>query len=101
LEQVAQFNPRKLSIVLGMVADKDLHRALALFPKEANYIFTSAHNPRALKAEELKKLAQIHGLIGHLCGDVNEAINVAKESNSDFILVTGSTYLVAEIDDSF
>ena len=101
LEQVAQFNPRKLSIVLGMVADKDLHRALALFPKEANYIFTSAQNPRALKAEELKKLAQIHGLIGHLCGDVNEAINVAKESNSDFILVTGSTYLVAEIDDSF
>jgi folylpolyglutamate synthase/dihydropteroate synthase len=33
--------------------------------------------------------------------DVNEAIQLAKESHADFILVTGSTYLVAEIDDSF
>ncbi|MFM7020398.1 MAG: bifunctional folylpolyglutamate synthase/dihydrofolate synthase [Aquirufa sp.] len=101
LEQVAQFNPMNLTIILGMVADKDLHRVLALFPQEANYIFTSAHNPRALKAEELKNLAETHGLPGVLSRDVNEAIKIARESDSDFILVTGSTYLVAEIDDSF
>lgn len=101
LEQVEQFNPRNLTIVLGMVADKDLHRVLALFPKEAKYIFTSAHNPRALKAEELKNLAQMHGLHGIMSLDVNEAIKLAKESHADFILVTGSTYLVAEINDSF
>ncbi|MEY4273961.1 MAG: Dihydrofolate synthase [Bacteroidota bacterium] len=101
LEQVAQYNPQNLTIVLGMVADKDLPRVLALFPKDANYIFTSSHNPRALKAEELKNLAQMHGLQGTLSLDVNEAIQLAKESHADFILVTGSTYLVAEIDDSF
>jgi dihydrofolate synthase/folylpolyglutamate synthase len=101
LSQVAQHNPKNLFIILGMVADKDLHRVLALFPKEANYIFTSAHNPRALKAEELKSLAQSHGLMGHVCHDVNEAIQDAKNAQPDFILVTGSTYLVAEIEDSF
>lgn len=101
LEQVSQHKPKSLLIILGMVADKDLHRVLALFPKEANYLFTSAQNPRALKSADLQSLAQEHGLAGHLSRNVNEAIKEAKETDADFILVTGSTYLVAEIEDSF
>ncbi len=101
LEQVAQHQPNQLNIILGMVADKDLHRVLKLFPKEAKYIFTSANNPRAIQASELKTLAETHGLIGVLSTDVNHAIQEAKANQADFILITGSTYLVAEIEDSF
>jgi dihydrofolate synthase/folylpolyglutamate synthase len=101
LEHVLRFDPQNLSIVLGMVADKEINRVLSLFPKDANYIFTTAHNPRAMPAEKLQSLARLHELHGKISPNVNEAIHEAKQMGSDFILVTGSTYLVAEIEDSF
>ena len=101
LEQVKQYQPKQLTIVLGMVADKDIDRVLKLFPKDAAYLFTEAHNPRALKADKLKEMASRHGLSGQLAENVNQAIELARRSESDFILITGSTYLVAEIEESF
>jgi dihydrofolate synthase/folylpolyglutamate synthase len=73
---------------------------LALFPKDAFYIFTEAKNPRALKAKALAEMASRHGLTGGVAEDVNQAIHEARNSASDFILITGSTYLVAEIEES-
>lgn len=101
LEQVKQYQPKQLTIVLGMVADKDIDRVLKLFPKDAAYLFTEAHNPRALKADKLKEMASRHGLSGQLAENVNQAIELARKSESDFILITGSTYLVAEIEETF
>ncbi len=101
LEQVKQFHPSHLTIILGMVADKDIDRVLKLFPKEAAYLFTEAHNPRALKADKLQEMASRHGLTGQLAENVNQAIKLACKSESDFILITGSTYLVAEIEETF
>ncbi|MEY4955243.1 MAG: Dihydrofolate synthase [Bacteroidota bacterium] len=101
LEQVKRYEPKQLTIVLGMVADKDIDRVLKLFPKDATYLFTEAHNPRALKADKLQEMASRHGLSGHLAENVNQAIEHARNTNSDFILITGSTYLVAEIEETF
>ncbi|MEN9959487.1 MAG: Dihydrofolate synthase [Bacteroidota bacterium] len=101
LAQVKQYQPSHLTVILGMVADKDINRVLALFPKDAFYLFTEAKNPRALKAKELEEMASRHGLTGDVAEDVNQAIQVARNSASDFILITGSTYLVAEIEESF
>jgi dihydrofolate synthase/folylpolyglutamate synthase len=98
LDQVQQYQPKHLTIILGMVADKDIDRVLSLFPNDAAYIFTEAHNPRALKAEKLKELASKHGLSGTIAENVNQAIARARSTASDFILITGSTYLVAEIE---
>ncbi|CAM4129479.1 bifunctional folylpolyglutamate synthase/dihydrofolate synthase [Cytophagaceae bacterium 50C-KIRBA] len=99
LSQVAQQNQGDLWIILGMVADKDIHLVLKLFPQNAHYIFCQAKNPRALSAEKLQKMALEHGLKGICEIDVNMAIKMAKLSakENDFILITGSTYLVAEI----
>ena len=101
LEQVRQYKPSHLTIILGMVADKDIDRVLKLFPKDAAYLFTEAHNPRALKAAKLQEMASRHGLKGQLAENVNLAIELARKSESDFILITGSTYLVAEIEETF
>ena len=98
LDQVQQYQPKYLTIILGMVADKDIDRVLSLFPNDAAYIFTEANNPRALKAEKLKELANKHGLSGTIAENVNQAIARARGTASDFILITGSTYLVAEIE---
>jgi len=90
-----------LWIILGMVADKDLDLVLKILPKNAGYVFSESHNARSLKASNLLSIAQKNGLIGTVIEDVNEAIAFVKNKmkQNDLILVTGSTYLIAEIDE--
>jgi len=99
LSQVAQMGIKHLYIILGMVADKDIDRVLCLFPKDSSYYFTQASNPRALSASELQAKASIFGLQGKTYADVNLALAAARKTQADFILITGSTYMVAEIAD--
>jgi len=90
-----------LWVILGMVADKDLDLVLQILPKNAGYVFSESRNPRSLKASNLLSIAQKNGLMGTVIEDVNEAIAFVKNKmkQDDLILVTGSTYLIAEIDD--
>jgi dihydrofolate synthase/folylpolyglutamate synthase len=97
LNQVNKLQIKRLHIILGMVADKDIERVLALFPKDARYYFTQSSNPRALAASELAMKAKSFGLMGNCYLDVNMALAEAQQTDADFILITGSTYLVAEI----
>ena len=99
MQQIKQEGFDHLTIILGMVADKDIASVLTLFPTEASYYFCQANNPRAITALELQKLAATKGLNGKFVPSVNEAIALAKlNSNpSDGILICGSTYLVGEI----
>ena len=97
LNQVKKLQIKRLHIILGMVADKDIERVLALFPTDARYYFTQSSNPRALAASELAMKAKSFGLMGTCYPDVNVALAEARQTDADFILITGSTYLVAEI----
>lgn len=97
LNQVKKLQIKRLHIILGMVADKDIERVLALFPTDARYYFTQSSNPRALSASELAMKAKSFGLMGTCYPDVNVALAEARQTDADFILITGSTYLVAEI----
>ena len=88
-----------LHIVLGVVKDKELEKILALFPRLADYYFTSADIPRALDARILQEKAAALGLNGGIYEDVNNAIKAAvlKASKQDMILVCGSVFLVGEV----
>jgi len=99
MQQIHQEGFDHLTIILGMVADKDIDSVLSLFPIEASYYFCQANNPRAISALELQKLAASKGLNGKVIPSVNEAIALAKSNSkpSDGILICGSTYLVGEI----
>ena len=99
MQQIAQEHFDHLTIILGMVADKDIDSVLSLFPTEASYYFCQANNPRAISALELQKLAAAKGLNGKVVPSVNEAIALAKlnSTSTDGILICGSTYLVGEI----
>ena len=57
--------------------------------------------PRSVKAHELKVLAQKAGVEGEVFENVNDALLQAKSRAGfgDLILVTGSTFVVAEIED--
>ncbi len=99
MQQIKQEGFDHLTIILGMVADKDIASVLTLFPTEASYYFCQANNPRAITALELQKLAAAKCLQGKVVPSVNDAIALAKLNSkpSDGILICGSTYLVGEI----
>ncbi|XOV95065.1 MAG: bifunctional folylpolyglutamate synthase/dihydrofolate synthase [Bacteroidota bacterium] len=91
----------KLFIIFGVVKDKDLASILPLLPKHAIYLWTESKVPRSMTSDELMKLANSQGMPGNAFKNVNEAIRMAKSlaSKEDTILICGSTFVVAEIDD--
>jgi dihydrofolate synthase/folylpolyglutamate synthase len=101
LEQIQQISYSKLHIVTGMVKDKAIEKILDLFPKNAQYYFTQANIPRALDKELLQEKAKHFNLIGSVFSSVNEGIKQAKinASNDDVILICGSIFLIAEINE--
>lgn len=101
MEQLRGQSFEQLFLIIGTVNDKDVNTVLTLLPTEAFYYFCQASIPRALGAETLQQLAASHGLRGKLLPDVNQAIADARRQAgaNDLILITGSTFVVAEIDD--
>jgi dihydrofolate synthase/folylpolyglutamate synthase len=99
LDQLASLTYRKLTLVLGMVADKDVDEILALLPRDASYVFCQADQPRSMPAHDLQQKALAQGLVGIVIADVNEALEFAKKNArpDDLIFVGGSTFVVAEI----
>ncbi len=89
---------KKLHVVFGTVNDKDLSKILPLLPKNAIYYFCKADIPRALDATLLASEAGKHDLKGEVYSSVKKALASAKKnaSSKDFILITGSAFVVAE-----
>lgn len=79
--------------VMGMMADKDIDGYLSVVaPKCRKIITTTPNNPRAIPAEELKKLAEKY------CSDViaiNNPADAIKENG--ITLVCGSFFLARDI----
>ncbi len=96
--QVKNTPHKKLHIVLGTVNDKDIRNILKLLPKKATYYFCKADIPRALPAGQLAMQAQESGLEGVIYPSVKQALHSAKRAagTKDFVLVTGSAFVVAE-----
>lgn len=96
--QSVEFN--NLHIIFGMVKDKDTEQILQLLPPTAKYYFTEANIPRALNSKELMEKGALHELNGNIFSDVNAALQAAilEASVNDLIIVTGSIFLVAEVD---
>ena len=101
--QINQTEFQQLHIVFGMVKDKDIEKVLIQFPKNATYYFTKAQNPRALPENELRQKAIAHGLCGNAYPDVNLALtNALKHAcDKDFIVVCGSVFVIAEVENKF
>ncbi|MDD4645068.1 MAG: bifunctional folylpolyglutamate synthase/dihydrofolate synthase [Bacteroidales bacterium] len=89
---------KKLHLVYGTVSDKEIDQILQILPKTAAYYFTMASIPRALDVKVLAAKAAFYGLQGSIHNTVPEALAAARKSanTGDLVLVTGSTYVVAE-----
>ena len=99
---------RPITIVYGIMADKDLDSIIPLMPRKAKYIFVAPDTPRALSAERiLARYNEIAGQAGNDASTGNEArtapsvkigIKMAMEQADDntVIYIGGSTFVVAE-----
>lgn len=96
--QVQKMEYDQLYIVVGFAKDKELHKVLALFPNEANYVATQAQIPRALPYMELYDMLQE----AHRIVEPAETVTLALESvvpklhSKDLLLVTGSFFILDE-----
>ncbi|MEL4308085.1 bifunctional folylpolyglutamate synthase/dihydrofolate synthase [Joostella sp. CR20] len=99
VNQIAKQQFDKLHMVLGFVKDKKIEDILPLLPKNATYYFCKPEISRGLDAEVLSEKAKEFSLEGAVFSSVSEALSAARKaaSETDFIYVGGSTFVVAEI----
>ncbi len=98
-EQLEMVSYNSLYIVIGMVKDKDVERALSYLPKTANYYFTKPQTPRAMSEHQMADIAAGIGLQGKAFENVNDALQTAITiaEKDDLVLVCGSVFLIGEI----
>lgn len=87
---------KKLTLIYGMAADKDISVAGKLLPNNARYIFTNAAGTRAMPARMLREALERPE--GEIADTVSEAIEKALYSSGkeDYIYIGGSCFVVAE-----
>ncbi|MEL6533979.1 MAG: folylpolyglutamate synthase/dihydrofolate synthase family protein [Bacteroidota bacterium] len=101
LSQIQATSHQQLHWVWGMVADKDAHSVLSLLPPDANYYFCAPKIPRAMAAQDLAAQAGALGLHGEVHASVKEALAQVRAAAApdDLIMIGGSTFVVAELDE--
>lgn len=99
LNYIYQFQCNKLHIIIGLVDDKSWEKVFTYLPHSAEYYFTEANIPRAMKANKLKIIGHSFNLSGEVFPNVTTALKEAKRKaeKDDIILIFGSIYLVAEL----
>lgn len=99
MEQLENEKRDKLHMILGFMADKDVHSMLELMPQDATYYFTQAQTQRSLTADKLKDFASEHHLKGAVYNNVADALTAARTAAGpdDLIYVGGSMYVLAEL----
>jgi dihydrofolate synthase/folylpolyglutamate synthase len=91
---------RRLILVLGIMADKDLRKMLAkLAPLADHIILTRPRYERAAEPESLRELAADFAESTELIRSVQDALNraTALATSEDLVVVTGSLYFIGEV----
>jgi dihydrofolate synthase/folylpolyglutamate synthase len=94
------FHFRRLILIIGTSADKDVARIAAqLAPIAETVIATRSRHPRAIAPEAVAREFARHGQTPEIAGDVAQALTRALEraGRRDLICATGSLFLVGEV----
>lgn len=99
IKQLKHEDYKRLHMVMGFMADKDVKSILNLLPKDAVYYFTQAQTSRSMTVEQLQSLAAKCGIEGSIYNNVSEALDAARNqaNDQDLIYVGGSMYVLAEL----
>lgn len=96
-EYLKEFSSEPITLIFGAMKDKQIKDiAEILFPLADKLILTKVENSRTAEVEELKKFVKNNNQV-FLAHNVAEAIKFAGEFPGNLICVTGSLYLVGEV----
>jgi len=96
--QLRSMKFKRLFVILGFVAEKDLEGILGILPHNAYYFITQAQIPRALDARILAERVFNLGIKGEVKSSVEQAITDYKQiwKDGDLLFIGGSNFIVAE-----
>lgn len=97
LSQICE-QKRRLWVVFGMAADKDVATVMDCLPKRAYYFWGRASVRRALASADLGRMGEARGLTGRVFPTVREAAEAALRAarRDDFVYIGGSSFVVAD-----
>lgn len=96
----ALFPGKKLTILMGVMADKDVEDMLKLLAPIAGQVFTvRPESPRAMPAEKLAALVNRYGVPAVPCAGVAAGLQAAAQAAGadGAVCALGSLYLVGEV----
>ena len=91
---------RKLTILTGVLGDKDYHQMYGEMSRYASeFVTLTPDNPRALPAADLKTYLEQFGRPVTACDDVAEAVRLAREKagRDGVVLCYGSLYMLGDV----
>lgn len=94
------FGGRKILLVTGMLADKQIDGILKYFLQISdNMIITEPDNPRKLKVDDLEKTLKDMGIEPVKAKTAGESVKTAEGMKEDYdvILFAGSLYLIGDV----
>ncbi len=99
MSQIRNESFNKLHIVMGVVSDKEVNEVLKLMPSEAIYYISKPDIPRGMDAQILSDFMTARKFAHSVFPSIQLAFQNAKNNASinDLVLVTGSTFVVAEV----
>lgn len=100
LQDIGNMTFDTLHLVYGAAQDKNVSSILSLFPEKTNIHLCEFRNNRSLKEKDLLALKQTDPRILSVSRNVNLCVNKLqqKASKQDLILVSGSFFLLADVD---
>ena len=98
-KQINEISYNKLYLVMGFIKEREVDSLLSLFPKEANFYLSSPNIERAMPLTILKTLLKPLNLKINYFKSIPIAYQTAisNSDKDDLIIVTGSTFVVADI----
>jgi len=98
IRQALETPHKELHLVLGFVGDKDVDEILNHLPPNAHYYFARLSVPRTYDEQALAQKAIQYGITGSAFENVKLACHSALHNAGkyDLVLITGSTFLVAD-----
>ncbi|MBQ4040131.1 MAG: bifunctional folylpolyglutamate synthase/dihydrofolate synthase [Oscillospiraceae bacterium] len=96
----AHFGDKKLTFVIGVMADKDVENMIGMVVPLAKEFYTARpDNPRAMQADELAHRLEGCGAKAIACDSVADAVNkaIASVGADGAVVALGSLYFSAEI----
>ncbi|MPL92236.1 UDP-N-acetylmuramoyl-L-alanyl-D-glutamate--2,6-diaminopimelate ligase [bioreactor metagenome] len=89
---------KRLFILLGFVAEKELEKILGFMPLHAYYLYSKANTERALDPNTLMTKCKSLGFRGEVHNSVESALMKFKSLHreGDLLFIGGSTFIVAD-----